>query len=102
LVALEEMPKVLACDHKNARHLAEGLAQIKGISLDPQKVVTNIVIFDVRGTGLTAADLCAGLAKRQVLCNPTAKFSVRMVTHFDVDRSGIDRALAAMSEVCAA
>jgi len=102
LVALEEMPKHLACDHKNARHLAEGLARIKGITLDPQKVVTNILIFDVRGTGRTAADLCAELAKRQVLCNPTAKYSVRMVTHHDVDRAGIDRALAAMSEVCAA
>ena len=42
------------------------------------------------------------LAKRQILCNPTAKYSVRMVTHYDVDRAGIDRALAAMSEVCAA
>jgi threonine aldolase len=102
LLALEEMPKHLACDHNNARHLAEGLARIKGITLDPKKVVTNILIFDVRGTGRTAADLCAELAKRQVLCNPTAKYSVRMVTHHDVDRAGIDRALAAMSEVCAA
>ena len=56
----------------------------------------------MHGTGLPAADLCAQLAKRRILCNPTAKYSVRMVTHFDVDRSGIDRALAAMSEVCAA
>jgi len=102
LVALEEMPKHLACDHKNARHLAEGLARIKGITLDPKKVVTNILIFDLRGTGCTAADLCAELAKRQILCNPTAKYSVRMVTHHDVDRAGIDRALATMSEVCAA
>jgi threonine aldolase len=100
-VALEEMPKVLACDHKNARYLAEGLARIKGIALDPKKVVTNILIFDVRGTGLTAADLCAALAKRRILCSPTAKYSVRMVTHFDIDRAGIDRALAAMNELCA-
>jgi threonine aldolase len=96
------MPKHLACDHKNARYLAEGLARIKGIALDPKKVVTNILIFDVRGTGRTAADLSAELAKRQILCNPTAKYSVRMVTHHDVDRAAIDRALAAMSEVCAA
>ena len=101
LLALEEMPKHLGCDHKNARYLAEGLARIQGIALDPPKVVTNILIFDVRGTGRTAADLCAELAKRQVLCNPTAKYSVRMVTHHDVDRAAIDRALAAANEVCA-
>ncbi|MGD0964594.1 MAG: GntG family PLP-dependent aldolase [Candidatus Acidiferrales bacterium] len=101
LVALEEMPEVLVCDHKNARHLAEGLARIEGIRLDPKKVVTNIVILDVRGTGLAALDLCAELARRHILCNPTAKYSVRMVTHFDVDRDGIDRALEAMAEVCA-
>jgi threonine aldolase len=102
LVALEEMPKLLACDHANARHLAVGLARIKGIVIDPQKVVTNILIFDVRDTGRTAADFCAGLAQRHILCNPTAKFSVRMVTHHDVNREGIDRALAAATEVCAA
>jgi threonine aldolase len=102
LVALEEMPKVLACDHRNARYLAEGLARMNGIALDPKKVVTNILIFDVGGTRFTAADLCVELVKRQILCNPAAKYSVRMVTHFDVDRRGIDRALAAMNEVCAA
>jgi threonine aldolase len=101
LIALEEMPKRLACDHKSARHLAEGLARIEGIGLDPQKVVTNIVIFDVRETGRTAAEICAELAKRQIFCNPTAQFSIRMLTHHDVDREGIDRALAAIGEVCA-
>jgi threonine aldolase len=99
LVALEETPKRLPCDHENARHLANGLSKIKGISLDPQKVVTNIVIFDVQGTGQTADAITAALKKEKVLCGPTGKFSIRMVTHYDVDRSGIDRALAAMAKV---
>ena len=47
LIALEETPKILHRDHENARHLAEGLAKIPGISIDPKKVVTNILIFDV-------------------------------------------------------
>ena len=99
LIALEESPKILHRDHENARHLAEGLAQIKGITVDPKKVVTNIVIFDVRGTGRAAAEICAELAKRKILCGPTDKFSVRMVTHYDVDRGGIDRAVGALSEI---
>lgn len=102
LIALEEGPKNLQRDHENARRLAEGLAQIRGIALDPKKVVTNIVIFDVRATGRTAAETCSELAPRGILCGPTAKFSIRMVTHCDVDRAGIDRAIAAVAAVLTA
>jgi threonine aldolase len=86
-------------DHENAQHLAKGLAAIKGIALDPARVVTNIVIFDVRGTGRTAAEICERLAAKNVLCSATEKHSVRMVTHCDVDRAGIDAALAAVAHV---
>jgi threonine aldolase len=97
LVALEDSPQLLHRDHENARHLAVGLAALPGVALDPAKVVTNIVIFDVRGTGLTATEVCAQLAERKILCGATGKFSVRMVTHYDVDRAAIDRALAALT-----
>jgi threonine aldolase len=99
LVALEETPKILHRDHENARHLAEGLAGIEGITVDPKKVVTNIVIFDVSGTGRTASEICDELGKRKVRCGTTGKYSIRMVTHYDVDRTGIDRAIRAMREV---
>ncbi len=100
LVALEESPKALHRDHENARYLAEGLAKIPGISVDPKKVVTNIVIFDVRGTEKTATEICSELGKKDVLCGATDKYLVRMVTHYDVDRAGIDRAIAELSEIC--
>jgi threonine aldolase len=99
LVALEKSPAKLERDHQNARYLAEELAKIPGITVDPKKVQTNIVIFDVRGTGRTAAELCAELAKRKVLAGPTDKYAIRMVTHYDVDRAGIDRALATLREI---
>ncbi len=95
LIALEDSPKILARDHENARYLADGLARIKSVSLDPKKVVTNIVIFDVRAIGKTAAEICAELRKRNVLASPFDKYLIRMVTHYDVDRAGIDRALDA-------
>ena len=101
LIALEESPKRLHLDHENAQHLAKGLADTKGIALNPARVVTNIVIFDVRGTGRTAAEVCDQLAKKNVLCGPTEKYSVRMVTHCDVDRAAIDTALAALAQVLA-
>jgi threonine aldolase len=101
LIALEESPRRLVFDHENAQHLAKGLSAVRGIALDPASVVTNIVIFDVRGTGRTAAEICTQLAGRKVLCSATEKYSVRMVTHCDVDRTGIDAALAAVAQVLA-
>ena len=101
LIALEESPKRLHLDHENAQHLAKGLAAVKGIALDPAQVVTNIIIFDVRATNRTAAEVCEQLAAKRVLCSATDKYSVRMVTHCDVDRAGIDAALAAVAQVAA-
>ena len=102
LIALEESPKNLHRDHENAKFLADGLAKIKGISLDPAKVMTNIVIFDVRATGRTAAEICGELGKRKILSGPTDKYSIRMVTHCDVNRAGIENALSAIAEVLSA
>ena len=102
LIALEESPKSLHRDHENARHLAEGLAKIPGVTIDPKKVVTNILMFDVAASGRTAAEVAAELGKHGVLCGPTGKFSIRMVTHYDVDRAAIDRALAVIATVIAA
>jgi threonine aldolase len=93
LIALEKSPSRLHEDHANARHLAEALARLPGIKVDLRKVQTNIVIFDVSGTGRTAAEICAALANRNVLAGPTGKYAIRMVTHCDVDRAAIDRAL---------
>jgi threonine aldolase len=102
LIALEESPKNLYRDHENAKFLAEGLAKIRGISLDAGKVATNIMIFDVRATGRTAAEICSELGKRKILSGPTDKYSIRMVTHCDVNRAGIENALAAIAEVLSA
>jgi threonine aldolase len=102
LIALEESPKNLHRDHENAKFLADGLAKIKGISLDPAKVMTNIVIFDVRAAGRTAAEICSELGKRKILSGPTEKYSIRMVTHCDVNLAGIENALAAIAEVLSA
>jgi threonine aldolase len=99
LIALEETPKFLHVDHENAKHLAGGLAKIPGISIDPKKVVTNILIFDVAPSGKTAADVVAALGKHGVLCGATGKTTIRMVTHFDVDRTAIDRALSLIAGV---
>ena len=99
LIALEESPKRLHEDHANARHLAQELATLPGIAIDPKKVMTNIVIFDVQATGKTAAEICEEIGRHGVLCGATDKYAVRMVTHCDVDRAGIEKAVRAVESV---
>ncbi len=102
LVALEKGPQRLAEDHGNARHLAEGLAQIPGILINPAKVQTNIMILDVSGTGLTSTELSAVLKEHNVLASGVSPETMRMVTHLDVNRQMIDRALEVMTRVVGA
>lgn len=99
LVALEETPPRLREDHANARRLAVGLAELPGVRLDPERVQTNIVIFDVSETGLAADEICARVrASHGVLCSGFGD-SIRMVTHYDVSREEIDVALEALRQV---
>ncbi len=102
LVALEESPQRLHVDHENASFLALGLAEIPGIRIDPAKVVTNILFCDVSGAGLSASEVSSRLAVRGVLANAASSWEIRMVTHYDVDRAGCERAVQALREVVGA
>jgi threonine aldolase len=102
LVALEKSPSRLHEDHENARFLAERLNELPGVRVDLKKVQTNIVFFDVADTSRSAAAIAADLAKRNVLCSATGPTAIRMLTHCDVDRAGIERGLAELRAVLAA
>ncbi len=97
LVALDETPAKLGADHSNARFLAEGLARIPGIQADPGKAVTNIVIFNVSGTGFTSAEISARLKQSGILINGINERLMRAVTHYDVDRAACAQALEALA-----
>jgi threonine aldolase len=97
LIALEEMPKRLHEDHANARLLAEALANIDGVEIDPETVDTNIVIFRLAGT-LTPAELVARLKARGVLASSVGPQLVRLVTHRDVGRGDCMRACEIFTE----
>ncbi len=101
LIALEKSPARLHIDQENAKRLAEGIAAIRGLSIDPKKVRSNIVIFDCSKTGKTAAELCDVLHPYGVWAQDTGLHSVRLVTHCDVDRGGIERALVVLQDVVA-
>ena len=89
-------------DHENARFLAEGLARIAGISIDPRTVQSNILIVDIAGTGLTSAELSGKLVAHRVRANGVNPQTMRFVTHVDVNRKQCERALQAVEQICAA
>ncbi|UCE31167.1 MAG: aminotransferase class I/II-fold pyridoxal phosphate-dependent enzyme [Burkholderiales bacterium] len=93
LHALDHHVERLADDHVNARRLAEGLAALPGIAIDPGSVETNIVIFDVAGTSMTAAAFVAALESCAVGMVATGPGTVRAVTHLDVSADDIEEAL---------
>jgi threonine aldolase len=99
ILALEEGPKRLQIDHDNAQVLAQKLAAIPGIALDPAKVQTNIVIFSVKPSGLSSADFLAQIGARGVLAVPVDADRVRMVTHLDVNRDDVGRAADVVASV---
>jgi threonine aldolase len=98
IVALDEMVDRLADDHANARVLAEGLATIPGVAIDPSLVQTNILFFEPQG--IDGSALLAGLRERGVLCSGSAS-RVRLVTHHGIERADIDYTLDAVREVAA-
>ena len=92
IYALEHHVERLKEDHINAKRLARKLQQIPAITINPQHVDTNIVIFDVTGHRMTPAALVASLKQEGVLINTVGGTSFRAVTHLDVSTQAIDRA----------
>lgn len=99
LVALDNMVERLADDHSNARRLAQGLANIEGISVDPDSIKTNIVIFEIAQSVGSANDVINALSEEDVLVTYPGQQSLRMVTHRHISSSDIDEALSRVSKV---
>jgi threonine aldolase len=99
IVAMTEMVERLADDHANARRLAEGLNRLEGISIDPESVQTDIVIFDLEREDITPANLSAGLRSHGVLLNPIGGKRLRAVTNYHISEADIDRTLEAFGAV---
>jgi threonine aldolase len=97
LWALDHMVDRLAEDHASARTLAEGLAELPGVSIPLARVQTNIVRFEV--TAMSAAEFVAACGRRGVLGGATGRHAVRFVTHFGIEPADVQRALAICAEV---
>jgi threonine aldolase len=99
IYAMEKMSLRLEEDHQNARALAEGLAEIPGLSVDLSTVQTNIVVVELASDRLTQAELVERLREQGVLVVPWAKGRIRLVTHYGVQEQDIEKAVQAISDV---
>lgn len=103
IVALNEMVERLADDHKRARRLAEGLAQIPGISVEVDKVRTNMVFFNLaENVPLDAEEVAARMRETaDVWVGTNGPRGFRAVTHYWVDDNGVEAFLGALRHVLA-
>jgi threonine aldolase len=98
IYALRHHVKRLAEDHANAKRLAEGLAALPGVALDPATVETNLVFFDLNGA-IDAPGAVQGMLARGIRMGALGPRTIRAVTHLDVSAADIDKTLALAREI---
>lgn len=99
IVALTDMVERLAEDHANAKSLAIGLAEVPGLKIDPGRITTNIVYFQVEKKGVDAPTMTARLSEEGVRVLPTAPNQMRAVLNYHVTAADVQRALAVFRNV---
>lgn len=89
IVALETMVDRLVEDHESAQLLAQGLARLPGVQIDPVRVRTNIVVVDVAD----GSAFQRRLREAGVLASLFGRKRVRFVTHYGISLADIEEAL---------
>jgi len=99
IYAIENNFNRLIEDHRNAKALAQGLSKIPKISVDLESVQTNIVVIDIKESGMEVEEALEKLKERNVLAVPFGKTQIRCVTHLDVNRDDIYQALEVFKQI---
>ena len=99
IVALDGMVERLADDHANARKLAEGIAEMPGIAIDPGQIHTNIVYFGVDRGDMTVEELVKRLGDNGARLLPVGPGRIRAVTHYHISSDDIDYVLGVFGKV---
>jgi len=99
IVSLTKMVDRLAEDHRRARSVAQSLSELPGLTIDWDRVQTNMVLVI---TERPAAEWQAQLQEQDILCFPVAPNRLRLVFHADVDDEKADRAVAAFARIAGA
>jgi len=99
IIALEKMMERLKEDHLNARRLAEGITKIPGLSIDIERIKTNIIYFDLTSDRLKPAEFITQLGKKGIKLLGTGPSRFRVVTHYGISSEDVDATLLALNQV---
>jgi len=100
IIAIEKMADRLVEDHRNARHLAQGLVAIEGIEVDLTKVQTNVVVFRVLD-GRFTVETFLGTARENGLLMSEFKYGrIRAVLRNGTSMEDAEKALRIIADVC--
>ncbi len=99
LIALTQMTERLVEDHDNAKRLATGLTEIKGITIHPDDVETNILLVDIRGTGFSNEVFLEKLKSAGILASAFGDRIIRFVTHREVSKQDVENTLALINKI---
>jgi threonine aldolase len=99
IYALEHNIERLVEDHVRARRLAEGIAGIAALDVDLETVQTNIVVIDLKRSGLGVNECVLLLEERGVLVVPFGRTTIRAVTHLDIDDEAVDKAISVFEQL---
>jgi threonine aldolase len=99
IVAVEKMTKRLKIDHDNALLLAKGLNSLEGVTVDLDKVQTNLIMVDFEGTGLNGAQLAERLKENGILINGSTAPVVRFAVHYYITGAEVQRTVETVERV---
>ena len=99
IIAIENMVERLEEDHKNAQILGEGLTDMNGIKVDLETIPTNMVYFDLQGSGMDTYQFLPKLAEYNILGSPRPPSKVRLVTHYGISEDDIYTTIKAIKEI---
>jgi len=99
IVALTEMVDRLADDHAHARQLAEGLAEMPGVSIDLSQIKSNIVFFELRRADMTVEQFLKMLDEGSARMLPVGVGRIRAVTHYHISAEDIDYTLSVCAKI---
>lgn len=99
IVAIEQMTKNLQKDHDNAKLLAEGLNAIDGVSVNLEKVQTNLIMVDFSKSGLNGNQVAEGLENYGILINGSPGYIFRFATHYYIEKEDVRKVVEAVNNI---
>ena len=99
LVILDNLDAQIQEDHENAKILANGISEIEALSINVDKVKTNIMYFNLESNKINSNQLLEGMKKSGVLFFEVSPNQYRLVTHYGITKIDIDFTLSTFKKV---